>query len=126
MWEREMRRWDAERALWTVKEQELQQQISALQALVVRKSAYPQTPPEKVASSASRGVLHRLNGRHRLTCDRMMSFTDSLTNSPNSRLSRASPCRSSSLWMQGRGLLLFKPLRPLDRQLPPAQQQISK
>ena len=30
-----MKRWDAERALWTVKEERLQQQIAELQALVV-------------------------------------------------------------------------------------------
>ena len=35
MWDREMKRWDAERALWTVKEERLQQQIADLQALVV-------------------------------------------------------------------------------------------
>lgn len=35
MWDRELKRWDAERALWTVKEERLQQQISDLQALVV-------------------------------------------------------------------------------------------
>jgi len=70
--------------------------------------------------------MRGLNGRHCLTFDGMMSFTDSLTYSPNSSLSRASPCRSSSLWMQDQGSLLFKPPGPLDRQLPPAQQQISK
>ena len=35
MWDREMKRWDAERALWTVREERLQQQIANLQALVV-------------------------------------------------------------------------------------------
>lgn len=58
-----MKRWDAERALWTMREQQLQQQISDLQALVVSGSCLTRGKINAVCTSAmhdlSRGAcLH--------------------------------------------------------------------
>ena len=54
-----MKRWDAERALWTMREQQMQQQISDLQGLVVRGSCLTCGKIDAVCTSATHDLLRR-------------------------------------------------------------------
>lgn len=118
-----MRRWDAERALWTVKEQTMLQQISDLQALLVRNALATldtvNVQPSKRLLSSSVATKQECahHASHSLICAvGLQQRTRDVW----------CPCRSSLLWREEQGqkqaAAMLQILLSLTSHLAPAQQ----